>query len=120
MITEEQQLPPFIPRLQALELAALLRVSSYTLQRWRCEGTGPEFEKIGNRIFYRLDKVEKWRQAKSRTSTSDTSSDGAGAIETEEDDQPTVEPKQNTDEAQKDSQVWWKNPPTEGHSGESP
>mgnify|MGYP001297362607 CR=1 FL=1 len=117
MSTEEQQLPPFIPRLQPPELAADLGLTTYTLQRYRCEGTGPEFEKIGNRIFYRADVVEAWRQAKSKTSTSDTSSDGAGATDTQEDDQP---PEQNTDESQKDSQGWWKNPPTEGEFGESP
>ena len=76
MSTEEQQLPPFIPRLQPPELAADLGLTTYTLQRYRSEGSGPDYEKIGNRIFYRADVVEQWRQSTGRSSTSDTGATG--------------------------------------------
>ena len=71
MITEAQQLPPVVGRYDSKQLAAELGLSTFTLQRYRSEGGGPAFEKIGNRIYYRIDVVEEWRQSTSRTSTSD-------------------------------------------------
>ena len=73
MITE---LPPVVPRFTPQQLAALLGISAFTLQRRRSEGTGPDYEKIGNRIFYRADVVEQWRQSTGRSSTSDTGATG--------------------------------------------
>ena len=64
-------LPPVVPRYTAQELADLLGVSVVSLQRYRSEGSGPDFEKVGNRIFYRADVVEQWRQSTTRSSTSD-------------------------------------------------
>ena len=78
MITE---LPPAVPRFTAPELAELLGLTIYTLQRYRSEGSGPAYEKIGNRIFYRHDVVEQWRQSQGRSSTSDIPSDNTGATE---------------------------------------
>ncbi len=46
------------------EVAALLKVAVGTLARWRIEGTGPPFRKIGDgkrpRIRYERSKVEAW------------------------------------------------------------
>ena len=53
------------------ELCEELGLSHFSLQRWRSQGSGPEYEKIGNRIFYRVDVVEQWRQSTGRSSTSD-------------------------------------------------
>ena len=58
-------------RYTAHQLAELLGVTTFTLQRYRSEGTGPDYEKIGNRIFYRADVVEAWLQSTSRSSTSE-------------------------------------------------
>ena len=74
MITE---LPPVVLRYTAPELAALLGVSTFTLQRYRSEGSGPPYEKTGNRIHYRADLVEQWRQSTGRSSTADIPSTGA-------------------------------------------
>jgi hypothetical protein len=64
-----QELPQLVRRLQPPELAEYLDLTTYTLQRYRCEGTGPAYEKIGNRIYYRLDVVEEWLQSNGQTST---------------------------------------------------
>lgn len=37
----------------------------------RCTGEGPEFVKIGRRIFYEEPKFEEWLAKKRRVSTSD-------------------------------------------------
>ena len=63
------ELPRLMPRMTVAELAEFLRVSPYTLQRWRCEGTGPAFEKIGNRILYPTHLVEEWLQSNAQTNT---------------------------------------------------
>ena len=34
------------------EASAFLRVSKPTLERWRMEGRGPRYVKIGHRVFY--------------------------------------------------------------------
>ena len=67
------ELPPVVLRYTAPELAALLGVSTFTLQRYRSEGTGPPYEQFrrGTRIHYRADLVEQWRQSTGRSSTSD-------------------------------------------------
>ena len=58
-------------RYTAHQLAEILGISVFSLQRYRTEGTGPDYEKIGNRIFYRADVVEAWLQSTSRSSTSE-------------------------------------------------
>ena len=35
-----------------------------TLQNWRCKREGPEFVKIGSRVMYPLEAVEKWERAR--------------------------------------------------------
>jgi hypothetical protein len=39
-------------RLTERDLAALWRVSERTLQRWRSQGCGPDWMRIGSRILY--------------------------------------------------------------------
>lgn len=36
------------------------RISVKTLANWRSTGTGPAYTKIGGRVFYALQDVEKW------------------------------------------------------------
>lgn len=45
------------PRLTERELAAHWRVTPRTLQRWRAEGFGPAWLRIGGRILYLRDEV---------------------------------------------------------------
>ena len=49
------------------ELARRLRLSVRTLERWRWLGQGPCFLKVGNRIAYRLEDVERWEEDRLRT-----------------------------------------------------
>jgi len=34
-----------------------------TLNRWRCEGRGPAFGKLGRRVFYRPEVLDAWMEA---------------------------------------------------------
>lgn len=42
------------------EVADELRLTRSTLRRWRHENTGPNSAKIGSRVFYRRDDLERW------------------------------------------------------------
>lgn len=53
--------------LTVAEVAELLRTSDRTLRRWREEGIGPAFIRIGQRyIRYRKSAVEAWLAAQER------------------------------------------------------
>jgi len=54
------------------QLSDYLGLSPHTLQRYRCNGGGPKFKKIGNKIFYAESDVMAWIEASSRDSTSDS------------------------------------------------
>ena len=49
-----------ITHLNQYELARRWRLSPRTLERWRWIGDGPDFLKIGGRVVYRLEDVERW------------------------------------------------------------
>ena len=53
--------------------AAMLGIKLQTLRRWRYEGKGPEYirmgAKIGSRVAYRIDAVERWIESHSFRST---------------------------------------------------
>ena len=58
--------------LTAVEAAALLRLSPITLSRWRVQGYGPRWTKMGpKRVCYSLDDLTAFTDAQKRTSTSD-------------------------------------------------
>ncbi len=58
--------------LTAAEAAALLRVSQITLSRWRIQGYGPRWIKMGpKRVAYAMDDLIAWTNAQKRSSTSD-------------------------------------------------
>ena len=57
------------PLLTPEELAARLRSKPRTLERWRTDGSGPSYIKIGRRVAYRLDDVEKWLAQQRRAHT---------------------------------------------------
>lgn len=46
-------------------------VSARTLQRWRMEGVGPLFVRIGRLVRYRRTDLDEWLAARIRQSTSD-------------------------------------------------
>jgi predicted DNA-binding transcriptional regulator AlpA len=53
------------------EAAALLRVSEVTLGRWRIEGQGPQYCKLGRRVVYTCDDLIAWAETRKRFSTSE-------------------------------------------------
>jgi hypothetical protein len=58
--------------LTAPEAAALLRLSPITLSRWRIQGYGPRWTKMGpKRVCYAMDDLRAFTDAQKRTSTSD-------------------------------------------------
>ncbi len=44
-------------------------VSVSTLNRWRCEGGGPVFVKVGGRVYYRPRDLSDWLDGRTRQST---------------------------------------------------
>lgn len=42
------------------EVAELCRTSPGTVRYWRHEGSGPTGTKIGRRVLYRREDVERW------------------------------------------------------------
>ena len=56
--------------LNARELAARWRVSAKTLERWRCEGSGPVYLKLHGKILYRMADVESFEDRRCRVSSS--------------------------------------------------
>lgn len=51
--------------------AQLLDLSPRTLERWRVQGKGPRFRKLGSRVTYTLEDLISWANANLRSSTSD-------------------------------------------------
>jgi hypothetical protein len=44
-------------------------VARQTLARWRCEGQGPAFVKVGRRVAYRAGAVRQWLKAREHNNT---------------------------------------------------
>ncbi len=42
------------------EVASLIRVSKPTLDRWRTEGRGPRYVRVGTRVLYPKTEVERF------------------------------------------------------------
>lgn len=61
------------------ETADRLRLKTTTLERWRVDGNGPVFLKLGRRVVYPLAQLDEWVAAKIRHSTSDRGGATAGA-----------------------------------------
>ncbi|MBO6886162.1 MAG: helix-turn-helix domain-containing protein [Marivita sp.] len=58
-----------VTHLNQVELAARLKISPRTLERWRWTGEGPAFLKIGGRVIYRLEDVEAYENCRRCEST---------------------------------------------------
>jgi hypothetical protein len=52
------------------EAARFLRLQRQTLEAWRLRGTGPTFVKLGRRVVYRREALERFVASRERTSTS--------------------------------------------------
>jgi hypothetical protein len=55
------------------QLADRTSVAASTWTKRRLTGDGPPFVRVGSRVIYRVEDVEVWLAARSRTSTSDES-----------------------------------------------
>ena len=51
--------------------AKFVGVSKRTLEKWRCEGGGPPYLKLGRRVLYCLGDLEEWISRQRRSSTSE-------------------------------------------------
>lgn len=59
------------PVIREEKAAELLGLSPRTLQRFRVEGRGPKFVKLGKRVFYTEEDLEAYVSASRRQSTSE-------------------------------------------------
>ena len=46
------------------ECGEYLSLDVRTLANWRCDGRGPPFRKIGGRVRYALDDLERWMRSR--------------------------------------------------------
>lgn len=53
------------------EAARLLDLSPRTLEKHRCDGTGPIYHKLGGRVVYTVADLQAWIEACARQSTSE-------------------------------------------------
>lgn len=61
------------------EAAAYLRLSPRTLERHRVAGTGAKFTRLGRRIVYRRDELDRWAEDRTFSSTSEADAADTGA-----------------------------------------
>ena len=59
-MAETQEADLFEGYITREDLAAKLGVQPDTLARWSTQGIGPEFVKIGRRVFYDESTVREW------------------------------------------------------------
>lgn len=59
------------------DAAILLCISPATLRKWRWEGKGPKFIKVGRKVAYRDSDLNTFIDGQVRRSTSDTGADSA-------------------------------------------
>lgn len=57
-MTEQQTKAPIY--LTTEELALRYQLHPVTIKKWRQEGKGPKFCKIGSRVLYPIGEVHKW------------------------------------------------------------
>jgi len=60
------------------ESARYLRLRTQTLEAWRLKGTGPAFLKLGRRVVYRREALERFMAERERCSTSAALPAGVG------------------------------------------
>ena len=58
------------------EAADFLRISPHTLERKRCNSTGPKFVKAGRRVLYTETSLKDWTDSRTFNNTSEVSAMG--------------------------------------------
>ncbi len=59
-----------VRHLLQIELARRWKLSPRTLERWRWQGIGPQYLRVGGRILYRLEDIETYEGASVREPSS--------------------------------------------------
>jgi len=54
------------PFLNQHELAERWRISHRTLERWRWQGRGPRYLKVGGRVLYRAEDIDAYEAGRLR------------------------------------------------------
>jgi len=57
--------------LNTTDAAAYVGASESSLNKWRIYGTGPRFLKIGSRVKYDLDELNRWLASRERATTAE-------------------------------------------------
>jgi excisionase family DNA binding protein len=60
-----------VSAVRVTEAAAYLSLSINTLNKWRTQGRGPRFVKLGRSVCYRREDLDTWLMQQSRGSTSE-------------------------------------------------
>ncbi len=55
--------------IRAEEVPGFIGIARQTLARWRHEGNGPLFVKLGRRVFYRSGDLKAWIEKRTRQNT---------------------------------------------------
>ena len=71
LLTQSEHNPKSCAYLTQSEVAALVRLSSRTLERHRVAGTGPAYVKLGRKVVYKRSSVEAWAAANTFSSTAE-------------------------------------------------
>ena len=56
--------------LDDVQAADVLGLAPATLRKWRCQGGGPAFFRLGRLIRYRRDEIEAWLESRRVENTS--------------------------------------------------
>ncbi len=67
--------------LNQTDAGAFLGLSPRTLERFRVDGRGPRYLKLGRRVAYAREDLMSWAESRRRSSTSDTGRGSATADE---------------------------------------
>lgn len=77
MAANQAGIPPRF--LRTPEAARFLGLSGRTLEKHRTYGTGPAFRKLGGRVVYAVDDLQRWAALGAKISTSDPGAGGVSA-----------------------------------------
>jgi hypothetical protein len=58
-------------RFDPVRAADYLKISEKTLANWRSQGGGPNYLKVGSRVQYEQDELDRWLESRRRVSTAD-------------------------------------------------
>lgn len=70
-MSNQAELPSHLQLLREREVASILNVSIYKVQRMRITGDGPKFCKIGGCVRYRLSDIQDYIENQTIRSTVD-------------------------------------------------